>query len=95
MSTTFQRSRSLMEPLSTGNEEKVNIRKTLRPLGKKKTVSFSTGISIIDVENWKKHNVDVSTIGGCDSWDIKKREEKLKEERKKEKQEDGCTCIII
>ena len=94
MSTNFQRSISLIEPLSKGNEQKMCCHKSLKPLTKKKTVSFSTGISIIDVEKWKKYNVDVSTVGGCSSWDIKKNEEKYQEERKREK-EDGCVCIIL
>ena len=96
MSTPFQRSISLIEPLSKGNEQKINSAKTLKQFGRKKTVSFSTGINIIDVQNWKKYNVDVSKEGGCSTWDIKKNEEKAKlEEEKRKKQEDGCVCIMI
>ena len=63
-------------------------------LGRKKSVSFSTNVSIIKVDNWKKYNVDVSESGGCSAWDIKKNEEKRKEEEKrKKKEEEGC-CII-
>ena len=91
MSTTIQRSISLMEPLSNNNEK----RKSLKSFGRKKTVSFSTGISIIDVEKWKKYNCDVSAVGGCSSWDIKKNEEQRKIIEKKEKEEDGCVCIIF
>ena len=96
MSTIFHRSISVIEPLSKGNEEKINPRKSLKQFGKKKTVSFSTGISIIDVEKWKNYNVDVSTVGGCSSWDIKKNEERMKEEQqRRKKNEDGCVCIIF
>ena len=93
---SLQRSISLIEPLSKGNEQKINASKSLKQFGRKKTVSFSTGISIIDVEKWKDYNVDVSKEGGCSSWDIKKIEEKAKlEEEKRKKEEDGCVCIII
>ena len=93
ISSTIPRPISLKEPLSNGNENKVNCRKSLKSFGKKKTVSFST-TSIIDVEKWKKYNMDVSQ-GGCSSWDIKKNEELYEEQRKKEKEKDGCVCLIF
>lgn len=94
MSTQFHRSNSLNEPLSKGNQQIINNDRQLKKFGRKKTVSFSTGISIIDVEKWKNYNVDVSAVGGCSSWDIKKNEEMYREQQKKNKEE-GCVCIII
>ena len=96
MSTPLNRCNSLNEPLSKGNQQIINNDKSLKKFGRKKTVSFSTGISIIDVEKWKKYNVDVSTSGGCSSWDIKKNEEIYnKQQEKGYKNEEGCVCIII
>ena len=110
MSSSFsviQRSQSFSQPISfnnnclknsLGNENMLNRRKSLNKLGRKKTVSFSTGISIVEVEKWKKYNVDVSEVGGCMAWDAKKNEErrrkKEEEERQRKKQEDGCECIV-
>ena len=82
---------------SLKEEKKLANHKSLNKLGRKKTVSFSTNISIINVENWKKFNIDVSEKG-CWDWDIKKNEEKKRkeeEERRKRKEEkDGCQCTI-
>ena len=36
-------------------EPKLETRKSLKKLGRKKTVSFSTNISIIKVDNWKSY----------------------------------------
>ena len=71
--------------------------KSLNTFGRKKTVSFSNKISIINVDNWKSYNIDVSEVGGCMAWDMKKNEEKrLEEERRKKKlEEDGCHCNIF
>ena len=95
MSKEFHRSISLIEPLSKGNQQIINNDKPLKKFGRKKTVSFSTGISIIDVEKWKKYNVDVSAVGGCSSWDIQKNEDLYKEQQSKRNKEEGCVCIII
>ena len=105
--TTIQRSQSFSQPIvfnnnclknSLGDENMLNRRKSLNKLGRKKTVSFSTGISIVEVEKWKKYNVDVSEVGGCMPWDAKKNEERRKkaeeEERQRKKNEDGCQCIM-
>ena len=83
---------------SLQEEKKLANHKSLNKFGRKKTVSFSTNISIINVENWKKFNIDVSEKG-CWDWDIKKNEEKRRkeeeEERRKRKEEkDGCQCTI-
>ncbi len=75
------------------NGQKLTKRKSSNKLGRKKSVSFSTNISIIKVDCWKKYNADVSE-SGCLAWDIKKNEEKRREEEKrKKKEEEGC-CII-
>ena len=80
------------------NNKTLTSHKSLNKLGRKKTVSFSTNISIINVDNWKSYNIDVSEVGGCIAWDAKKNEEKRRkqeeEERKKKLEEDGCQCII-
>ena len=82
---------------SLKEEKKLESHKSLNKFGRKKTVSFSTNISIINVENWKKFNTDVSEKG-CWDWDIKKNEEKKRQEeeerRKRKKEEDGCQCTI-
>ena len=104
-STIIQRSQSFSQPInynnclkdSLGNDNMLERRKSLNKLGRKKTVSFSTGISIVEVEKWKEYNVDVSETGGCMAWDAKKYEERRKakeEQNKKKKEEDGCQCII-
>ena len=49
------------------------------------------------MEKLSKYNIDVSEVGGCMEWDIKKKEERRKkaeEERKKKLKEDGCECIV-
>ena len=80
--------------LGLDNGQTILKRKSSGRLGRKKSVSFSTNVSIIKVDSWKKYNVDVSESGGCSSWDIRKNEEKRKEEEKrKKKEEEGC-CII-
>ena len=104
--TLIQRSLSCNQPiqnnnikqnLSLANSTTLKSHKSLKKLGRKKTVSFSTGISIIDVEKWKNYNVDVSAVGGSSSFDIKKNEEKkeIEEPKKKKEKEDGCVCIIF
>ncbi len=101
--TQMQKSLSSTQPFSVNNsvrnslqnEKKLVSHKSLNKLGRKKTVSFSTNISIIKVDNWKSYNVDVSEVGGCMAWDMKKNEERRKElERQKKKEEEGCECII-
>ena len=101
--TPMQRSLSF-NPTIQNNKNDESIRnlnnlkshKSLNKLGKKKTVSFSTGISIINVDNWKRYNIDVSASGGCLAWDNNKNKEKREkeEEKKKKEKEDGCVCII-
>ena len=103
-SVILQRSQSFSQPMnynnclrnSLGNDNMLTKRKSLNKFGRKKTVSFSTGISIVEVEKWKKYNVDVSETGGCMAWDAKKNEERRKAEeaKKRKKEEDGCQCII-
>ena len=95
MSIKIHKTISLIEPLSKENQQILNNDKPLKKFGRKKTVSFSKGISIIDVEKWKKYNVDVSAVGGCSSWDIKKNEEKYNKQQAKRFQEEGCVCIIF
>ena len=102
MSTLEQIQRSLSTPinivnnLGVENEKKISRKKSLNKLGRKKTVSFSNNISIINVDSWKNYNIDVSESGGCMAWDIRKNEEKRAEEEKKRKklEEEGC-CIIL
>ena len=98
-----QRSLSSTQPISVNNNilgnslenNKLASHKSLNKFGRKKTVSFSTNISIINVDNWKSYNIDVSESGGCMAWDMKKNEEKRREKEKKKKlKEDGCQCII-
>ena len=95
---TFNNNISLRNSLEKENNKKLKSHKSLNKLGRKKTVSFSTNISIINVDNWKSYNIDVSEVGGCMAWDAKKNEEKRKkheeEEKKKKLEEDGCQCII-
>ena len=102
--TPMQRSLSCTQPiqfnnnnknLSFTNESGLNRRKSLNKLGRKKTVSFSNSISIINVDSWKRYNIDVSESGGCLAWDYNKNKQKEEEEKKRRKQnEDGCVCII-
>ena len=82
--------------LSLINTSSLKTHKSLSKLGRKKTVSFSTNVSIINVECWKSYNMDVSESGGCFAWDINKKTEKEKEkENKKKEKEDGCVCMIF
>ena len=103
--TLIQRSLSCTQPIqnnnikqnfSLSNPTTLKSHRSLKKLGRKKTVSFSTGISIIDVDCWKKYNVDVSE-SGCLAWDNKKNQEKREKEeaKKKKEKEDGCACIIF
>ena len=42
----------------------------LKPnLKKKKRVTIKKDIDIINIEDWKKFNIDVSISGGCPEWD--------------------------
>ena len=77
------------------NESGLKSHKSLNKLGRKKTVSFSTGITIINVDNWKKYNIDVSESEGCFAWDKEKNKEKREEAKKKKEKEDGCVCIAF
>ena len=100
----FHKSLSSTQPTIADNslknilqdEKNLNKHCSLNKLGRKKTVSFSTNINIINVDNWKSYNIDVSETGGCLAWDMKKNEERRKEEQKKKKkeEEDGCVCIV-
>ncbi len=95
----IQKSLSTTFPTSINNNftNSFSNGKSLNKFGRKKTVSFSNKISIINVDNWKSYNIDVSEVGGCMAWDMKKNEEKrLEEERRKKKlEEDGCHCNIF
>ena len=104
--TLIQRSLSCNQPiqnnnikqnLSLANSTTLKSHRSLKKLGRKKTVSFSTGISIIDVDCWKRYNIDVSESGGCLAWDNKKNQEKREREeaKKKKEKEDGCVGIIF
>ncbi len=101
-SQLIQRSLSFNQPMSYNNKNNIFIEETplkshksLNRLGRKKTVSFSENIDIINVDNWKCYNIDVSETNGCFSWDKSKNEIKRKEvEKKNKKKEDGCICII-
>ena len=98
----LQRSLSFNQPLSYNNkknsfvnESAIKSHKSENRFGRKKTVSFSKNIDIINVDNWKCYNIDVSETKGCFAWDQGKNEKKLKEEiKQKKKEEDGCICII-
>ncbi len=103
--TSIQRSLSCSQPiqvnginknLSLISESGLKSHKSCNKLGRKKTVSFSNGVSIINVDSWKKYNIDVSESGGCLAWDYNKIKEKEKEneEQKKKQKEEGCVCII-
>ena len=39
---------------------------------KKKKVTIKEDVDIINIETWKKFNMDVSQSGGCPEWDKKK-----------------------
>jgi hypothetical protein len=39
----------------------------------KKKVTIKNEIDIIDIEVWKKYNIDVSETGGCSEWDKNKK----------------------
>ena len=97
----IQRSLSCIQPIQLNNkpsflkESGLKSHKSLNKLGRKKTVSFSNSVSIINVDCWKKYNIDVSESGGCFAWDYKKNKEKEEEEKKKKEKEDGCICIIF
>ena len=82
---------------STANSSTIKKHKSMNKLGRKKTVSFSNSISIINVDCWKRYYIDVSESGGCMAWDNnKKRQEREKEmEKKKREKEDGCACIMF
>ena len=82
---------------STTNTSTLKSHKSLNKLGRKKTVSFSNSISIINVDCWKKYNIDVSESGGCLAWGNNKRKEEREKEmaRKKKEKEDGCTCTMF
>lgn len=57
----------------------------------KKSVSFNDNISVTDVENWKKYNVDVSG-----SIELAKLRQKIKEfKAKKAKEQNNCCCVIF
>ena len=99
--TPIQRSYSCVQPIqfnknfSLISETGLKNRKSLNKFGRKKTVSFSNNVSIINVDSWKKYNIDVSESGGCLAWDYNKNKQKEEEEKKKKKKdEDGCICII-
>ena len=71
---------------------------SLSKMGKKrKTVSFNGGVSIVNVEKWKKYNIDVSSSGGCLAWDSVKNEEKNKLLAKRREEMGGCCegCNIV
>ena len=85
LSTTFPTSINKSFTNSFLNEKPLASHKSLNKFGRKKTVSFSNKISIINVDNWKSYNIDVSEVGGCMAWDMKKKEEKRLEEEKKKK----------
>ena len=97
----IQRSLSCIQPIQFNNqpsllkESGLKSHKSLNKLGRKKTVSFSNSVSIINVDCWKKYNIDVSESGGCFAWDCNKNKEKEEEEKKKKEKEDGCVCIIF
>ena len=40
-----------------------------KQLKKKKKVTIKKDIDIINIEAWKKFNIDVSETGGCPEWD--------------------------
>ena len=57
----------------------------------KKSVSFNDNISVTDVENWKKYNVDVSG-----SIELAKLRQNIKEfKAKKGKKQNNCCCAIL
>ena len=94
--TVWLPSSEKVKPLE--NENKLGSHKSLNKFGRKKSVSFSRNIDIVNVDSYKSFNVDVS-ITGCLEWDRKKIEERKKKEeeekRKREEKEEGCTCIIF
>ena len=48
------------------NAIKPNLKKT------KKKVTIKNEVDIIEIEDWKQYNIDVSVSGGCSEWDKNK-----------------------
>ena len=56
--------------LSSIYYSKNNICKDTKPIvKKKKKVTIKKDIDVINIEAWKKFNIDVSESGGCPEWD--------------------------
>ena len=87
-------------PINPTNAGNIELNQSLKKLNKKRrTVSFSRDVDIINVDSWKKYNFDVLDRGGCMAWDEKKlKEQKEQHEKelalKKQQKEEGCQCII-
>ena len=82
---TLTRTNTEISSYSNLGNSAMSRHQSLSKMGKKrKTVSFNGGVSVVNVEKWKKYNIDVSSSGGCMAWDYAKNEEKRKlmEERK-------------
>ena len=58
----------------------------------KKSVSFNEAISITQVENWKKYNVDLTTE--TEFFKLKQQINEFKK-RKMEKEKNDCCCQIV
>ena len=56
--------------LSSIHPSKNKICKNTKPIVKrKKKVTIKKNIDVINIEAWKKFNIDVSESGGCPEWD--------------------------
>ena len=56
--------------LSSIYSSESNVCKGIKPIVKrKKKVTIKKDIDVINIEAWKKFNIDVSQSGGCPEWD--------------------------
>ena len=67
---SFKDVRNILSLSSLLKEDNSIIKDTKPILKKKKKVTIKNDIDIINIEAWKKFNIDVSESGGCPEWDI-------------------------
>lgn len=106
---SMERSRTFVGTSGVPSLSSGNI-KPLRSLTKrKKTVSFKQDtVKIIDVDCWKKYNVDVSECDQKGNWkrgkllqqlteeeEMDRKEKEDQEKQKKEQEKCHCSCIIF
>ena len=67
---SFKDVRNILSLSSLLKEDNSIIKDTKPILKKKKKVTIKNDIDIINIEAWKKFNIDVSESGGCLEWDL-------------------------